>query len=151
MLSKRPWAKTDVHRERLRGFSTLDARFENDSGTFRLLATHLLCPCSPRGYRGQQRQIDDIIRIVGEGPEPVLMIGDLNATPWSRPWARLVEATGLRGAPGLVATWPSLLRPVGIPIDHVLGNGGIQVVEAWAGPDVGSDHRPLIAVVRLPR
>jgi endonuclease/exonuclease/phosphatase (EEP) superfamily protein YafD len=44
-----------------------------------------------------------------------------------------------------------LLRPFGIPIDHVLGNGGIRVVEAWAGPDVGSDHRPLIAVARIPR
>lgn len=151
LLSKRPWTTTAVHREKTRGFSTLDARFGSDSGTFRLLATHLLCPCSLRSYRGQQRQIDDIIRIAGEGPEPVLMIGDLNATPWSRPWARLIGATGLKGAPGFVATWPSMLRLVGIPIDHVLGNRGIQVVEAWAGPAVGSDHRPLIAVVRLPR
>jgi endonuclease/exonuclease/phosphatase (EEP) superfamily protein YafD len=130
---------------------TLDARFTGEPGTFRLLATHLISPSTPGRSRGQERQVDDIIRLVGDGREPLLLIGDLNITPWSRLWTRLVGATGLKGAPGIVPTWPSPLQSIGIPIDHMLGKNGVWVVKAWTGPAVGSDHRPLIAEVRIPR
>jgi endonuclease/exonuclease/phosphatase (EEP) superfamily protein YafD len=41
---------------------------------------------------------------------------------------------------------PALLRT---PIDHVLTGGGLTVTAAALGPSIGSDHRPLIATVRV--
>lgn len=151
VLSKRPWLAAEFRRNPLRGWPTFVGRFDGGTGTFRLIATHLMYPYTPRGHRTQEREVDFLVEAVNERPDPVLLVGDLNMTPWSNHWRRLVGTTGLRGASGLVPTWPSPLAAIGIPIDHALGKGGVRVVKAWTGPALGSDHRPLIAEVRLPR
>jgi endonuclease/exonuclease/phosphatase (EEP) superfamily protein YafD len=41
------------------------------------------------------------------------------------------------------------MGPLGIPIDHVLGSG-IRLADLQALPSIGSDHRPLKALLFLP-
>jgi hypothetical protein len=41
------------------------------------------------------------------------------------------------------------MGPFGIPIDHVLV-GGIRLADLRALPSIGSDHRPLKALLFLP-
>ena len=81
------------------------------------------------------------------GPDLVLM-GDFNAAPWTRIQQRLRRDSGLdnTGAPALSwpARAPALLR---LPIDHILSRGVLQVSGVNAGPDVGSDHRPVEAIL----
>jgi endonuclease/exonuclease/phosphatase (EEP) superfamily protein YafD len=36
-------------------------------------------------------------------------------------------------------------RVHGVRIDHVMCDGAWQAMKCWVGPDVGSDHRPVIA------
>ncbi len=62
-----------------------------------------------------------------------------------------VEQSGrLTRVAGSGRTWlhrrlPKLLRrAVGLPIDHVLVNGGIRPLAIEALPDAGSDHLPLL-------
>ena len=38
---------------------------------------------------------------------------------------------------------------VAVPIDHLLVSSDIGVVEYEVGPNTGSNHRPLFAVIRL--
>ena len=72
-----------------------------------------------------------------------ILAGDLNDTPWS---------TGMRGvqhllkrATGLAPTWPNSGGWLSIlPLDHVLVTDGWQVRRATRGPDLGSDHRPVV-------
>ncbi len=85
----------------------------------------------------------------GEGAAPVV-IGDLNATPWSAPLRAMVADAGLvdsqRGH-GLQASWPTggglhgLLR---IPIDHCLHDPALVTRARSLGPELGSDHRPVV-------
>ena len=42
------------------------------------------------------------------------------------------------------ATWPSGLILLRIPIDYCLVSEGIGVMDVQVGPDIGSDHFPLI-------
>ena len=34
--------------------------------------------------------------------------------------------------------------PLVLPIDHVLVSEHVRVLEMWTGPDIGSDHYPLV-------
>jgi endonuclease/exonuclease/phosphatase (EEP) superfamily protein YafD len=82
------------------------------------------------------------------GDEPVILMGDLNLTPWAPTFAGLLEAGNLRDASierGLTATWLSRHALFGLLIDHVLVNPKVAVVASRIGPDIGSDHLPVVA------
>jgi endonuclease/exonuclease/phosphatase (EEP) superfamily protein YafD len=97
---------------------------------------------------GQWGQIDRMDRLLGAIPRPVIAGGDFNAAPWSRSVSRISEATGTELVGGLRFTLHKRLTrwgPVaGLPIDHVLAGKGIRAIDAKLGPDVGSDHRPVV-------
>jgi endonuclease/exonuclease/phosphatase (EEP) superfamily protein YafD len=84
-----------------------------------------------------------------EGPRVV--VGDLNATPWSVAMREILAEGPLRSTQrfGLQATWPSWLGPLGLPIDHVLVAGPLEPVARSIEPAFGSDHRMLVVDLEL--
>ena len=109
-------------------------------------------PTEPEDSRERNHQLDHIGATVEGVAGPVIVAGDFNATPWSPHLRDLLAATGLRDAgagQGWLPTWPVRLGPAGIPIDHVLVRGQVAVAGLRRGPDVGSDHYPLIADLRV--
>lgn len=132
-------------------------------GARSFLAVHTASPTSAGRVRNWRR---DLARLAGWSHEPAapVIAGDLNATV---DHARLRAVTGpVRSAAegtghGLAATFPTALRPsaapwrrpagAGIQIDHVLVPAGTEV-SRFAILDVpGSDHRAVLARMRLPR
>lgn len=84
----------------------------------------------------------------------MIVMGDLNATPWSRPFAWLRERTGLcdsRAGFGIQASFPAASALLRIPIDHLLASCPIGVRERRIGRDVGSDHLPVVVDLVVPR
>jgi endonuclease/exonuclease/phosphatase family metal-dependent hydrolase len=81
-----------------------------------------------------------------EAPGAVLLAGDFNMPPESavyrRDWSQYTDAFGTAGF-GFGYTWFS--RYHGLRIDHILAGPGWRCLDCRVGPDVGSDHRPLIA------
>lgn len=84
--------------------------------------------------------------------ERVIVLADLNVTPWSNPFrqlladGRLAEARPVRS---LTGTWPWFVPPgLGIPLDHVLHGPGLATTAYAIGPSIGSDHRPVTATLR---
>lgn len=89
--------------------------------------------------------------------EPVVLAGDFNATVFNGPFRRLLQAGFVdAGAAGAWAwqgqTWPTDRSPLppAIRIDHVLGPRGTVVERVATYPLAGSDHRGLVATLRLP-
>jgi endonuclease/exonuclease/phosphatase (EEP) superfamily protein YafD len=78
--------------------------------------------------------------------------GDFNTVPWASSFRRLAS-TGLSDLydgswPGYSwPTWNALLR---LPIDNCLV-GGVSVLDHGHGPDIGSDHFPLVVDLGVPR
>lgn len=131
----------------LEGFPTIDATVTVAARPWRVLATHPMPPVGAASAELQARQLAAVAALVRAGPGPTIVIGDLNVTPWSRGFRRLVAASGLRDSRlgfGVQATFPAGLGWIGIPIDHALVSPDLAVVDRWVGPDVGSDHRPLV-------
>jgi endonuclease/exonuclease/phosphatase (EEP) superfamily protein YafD len=89
----------------------------------------------------------------------LIVVGDLNTSPWSAEFMTLTKKTGLRDSQlgyGLQPSWPMLLPYFGVntqpnlltqllqvPIDHVLVSEQIQVFSRHTGPFIGSDHLPV--------
>ena len=117
----------------------------------RVVATHPLPP-GGRDYshwRNEQlERLPDYVR----SPLPVLLLGDLNVTPWSYYFRRLLSRTGLRDSAqgyGVQPTWPNFNLLLRIPIDHCLHSPDIVIVDRRIGPDVSSDHYPVIVDIMV--
>jgi endonuclease/exonuclease/phosphatase (EEP) superfamily protein YafD len=91
-------------------------------------------------------------RYQNDVPQNLVILGDLNATPWCPALQRFTRALpGMRNARagrGLFLSWPTFL-PIfmRIPIDHTLVSDNIAVTDYRIGPDIGSDHFPVIATL----
>ena len=69
-----------------------------------------------------------------------IIAGDFNVTPWSPAYKDLLKDSGLyntRRGFGLLLTWPQIF-PL-IPLTHM-----------QRGPNLGSDHRPLLIQLHIP-
>ena len=89
------------------------------------------------------------------GPAPVVVGGDFNAT-WDHVRFRGLRGLGYTdsvsgGGDGWVPTWPVGGRiPAVIGIDHVLARGAVAVGETSTVRVGATDHRGVLATVRLP-
>lgn len=76
---------------------------------------------------------------------PALMAGDFNASPWSDAFTVPARAGFHRASGAYPGTWHASVHWLGIPIDHVLASPHWTLVERRVGPDIDSDHRPVIS------
>jgi endonuclease/exonuclease/phosphatase (EEP) superfamily protein YafD len=78
----------------------------------------------------------------------LLLVGDINTTPWSARFQHLLKRGQLRDSAagyGLQGNWPASFPPLlRLPIDHCLVNAQIAVVARSSGPALGGDHTPLL-------
>ena len=121
---------------------------------FDAIVTHPIPPMSGADVERQRTQLDLIAARARATPGPIVVMGDLNATPWSRPFHRFVGRSGLcdsRAGFGVQASFPAASALLRIPIDHVLVSCAIGVRDRRIGRDVGSDHLPVIVDLVLPR
>lgn len=116
-----------------------------------ILAVHTLPPVSGEYAATRDRQLEAAgawaIARRGEGAAPVV-IGDLNATPWSASLRAMIRDAALidsQQGHGLQASWPAMVPAIlRIPIDHCLHDPRLWATARRLGPDLGSDHLPLI-------
>ena len=121
-------------------------------GARELLAVHTTAPRSRRLAARWGRDLDRVRRWTAARPAPIV-VGDLNATldngPLRAALGGCVPAAG--GTAALVGTFPARLpRWFGIQIDHVLVPRGTVTVRFAVCDVPGTDHRGVLARVRLP-
>lgn len=123
------------------GVQTLLADVDIAGRQARIVAAHPMPPLAPEWHDKRDTLLTSIAKQAR--PLPLIVAGDLNATPWS---TALIGAGrhGLLRTTGFAPTWPSSGRgAIGIPIDHVLASGHWRRGMSSRGPDIGSDHLPV--------
>ncbi len=138
------WGELDI--------PSIQSHFEVGDKSFHLFATHPVPPISEVNYRFRNAQLASVAARAKQISTAKLVVGDLNITSWSSDYKQLQSGTGLRNARqgfGVLATWPVQIPFLRIPIDHVLVSKEFAVQSIATGPDIGSDHLPLVAVLRL--
>jgi len=110
-----------------------------------MIAVH---PVPPMTAKLTDERDQHIAQLAPLAREPFLIAGDFNATPWTQVFA---DIPGKRIGSHLFApTWLSKLPLVGLPIDHMMASPSLTVSRYEVGPNLGSDHRALLARVHLP-
>ncbi len=122
------------------GVQTLFADVDIAGRTARIVAAHPVPPLAPE-WHGKRDAL--LLMIAKTADTPVVLAGDLNATPWSTALIG-AEHHALLRTTGLAPTWPRGGHGVvGIPIDHVLASRHWRRGMTSRGPDIGSDHFPV--------
>ncbi len=107
----------------------------------RLVAVHLRAPESAAKLQQRNRQWRKLEALLSDRTIEQCLIGDLNTVPWDRAFGHFCQATGLKGAGGVLApTWPAWGDFALLPLDHVLVSPGMLVTDQHTFPIPGSDH-----------
>ena len=116
-------------------------------GTVSIIGTHPVPPLSRSFAERRNLHFAELAEAVLKQPHPVLLIGDLNTSPWSPHFRDLAEASGLRNSMkgfGFQPSWPVGKPFLKIPIDHMLHAPEIIIHNRAVLGDVGSDHYPVV-------
>lgn len=113
---------------------------------------HPLAPLSPNYLKWRNAEFAEISTIINQDSENYkILSGDFNATPYSHTFAELLNNTNLQRARVWIGSWPTILPLTfaRIQIDHSLISQKMRFISQVTGPDLGSDHMPVITKVAL--
>lgn len=126
---------------------TIVASLDVHGRTLHLIGVHPSWPIGAAVSAERNRELRELAQLARATPQPLVMAGDFNVTPFSPHFQAFVAASGLKwtgqGA-GWEPTWPSLLPVGGIQIDHAFVSPTIAVQRFARGPRTGSDHWPIL-------
>ncbi len=148
VFSRLPLAETAVHTLGEAGLHSLSMRVDVGGVQLTLIATHPRPPIPARRFHLRNDQLERLGELIDASARPLVLVGDLNMTMWS-PWYRRLAGTrrlfNSRRGFGVQGSWPACLPGfLRLPIDHCLLSEGLAVAGCSLGPDIGSDHLPLL-------
>ena len=114
-----------------------------------IVVVHPPNPAGPARLPARDSYLFDLAGLIAELDGPVIVAGDFNVAPYAPAFPRFLSASRTSTSRDFPATWPSVLGPLGIPIDHVLVREA-RIIGLQALPAMGSDHRALKAEILLP-
>ena len=141
------------------GTATLLAQITPQGQPITLVGSHPWPPLRPDLFHSRNRHLDGIAQTIRSISTPVILMGDINITPWSPYYRRLISLTGLTNTRlgfGILPSWPTTKTfPLGLsailqlPIDHCLVSPEFETLDIRIGPEIGSDHWPVIVDLAL--
>jgi len=118
----------------------------------RVIGTHPPPPLSSGLYQARNQHLLKLAAMAMRIEEPVVVVGDLNVSTWSKHFQKFLTAGQLvdaRRGHGILPTWPNSTFLLQIPIDHILLKGDLSATSMQAGQELGSDHKSLWADIKL--
>jgi len=130
----------------------LSASLKSGDQRFKVLSMQATRPRNASTSAFQKRELEELASWCRlqqqENKGPLILIGDINTTPWSSRLRRLLRDGNMKNSSngyGVQPTWPAWLpRFLGLPIDHCIVSQEVDIFQRRTGPPLGSDHLPLI-------
>lgn len=149
LYSRVPFQSAEIDYFNDARIASVIARVNLQDSELVIIATHTRPPVGAGGFAHRNRHLRMLADRVqefrkAEPDVPVVVMGDLNLTPWSPVFADFAERAGLAPSRGreLTSTWYRFpLFPFGLVLDHVLATPDLTRVNYQVGSDMGSDHR----------
>lgn len=139
-----------------------------------LVGVHLASPTTPKSWNEQILELEMLAQECRQLPRPLIVAGDFNAVPWTsriQDFLRNLHIFDVRLGRGLNCTWPSgtpiaripisnkyerlslpfIHRVVMLPIDHFFVSEDLMPLRLSVGPNIGSDHYPVLLECDLKR
>ncbi len=147
VFSRLPFTRAETHGFGPARLPTLVISVELAGQPLTLIATHPPPPKSALETIQRDRQMQEIAQFAAAQPGPLLLAGDLNMSSWSYAFGDLLRHSRLRDSRqgiGLQPSWPAQRPWFLIPLDHILHTPDIVIHRRRIGPDIGSDHLPVL-------
>lgn len=132
----------------------LVAKLQVENETVTLIGVHPPIPFPQKFFHIRNQQLDTLAQASRNVEGKIIVLGDFNATPWSPYFQRFERLSQLRNAgrgQWIWATWyfnqTLKTRFIKIPLDHI-ATRGFQPLKTWTGSTGGSDHKPVITVLK---
>ncbi len=165
LYSRWPLEKSDQFSLNIRRIHSIAATIRKDGHAYRVVATHPLPPMGASGFRNRNDHLTQLGHRLADyrkrnPQEHVILMGDLNLTPWSPIFDEFLTGVdldwvgqGMGIREGLQPTWYAKnwrakdWYPLGLVLDHVLISREMQVQSRRVGSFNGSDHRAVVVGV----
>lgn len=134
------------------GVPTILATLDLHGLLLNVVGTHPLPPVGSRRSELRDDHLRALGSLVSRLSPPIVVLGDLNTTSWSPCFRELLRKTHLRDSRqgfGVQPSWPTSPWILRIPIDHALVSHDLIVMQRYVGPDIGSDHLPIVVAFAL--
>jgi endonuclease/exonuclease/phosphatase (EEP) superfamily protein YafD len=151
LLSKFP--VLDYHLTKLseHGNAIIEAVLDIKRKPVKFYGVHAQRP-GTKNFNERKEQFVMLASQISKQTLPVIVAGDLNSTPITPLFQKLINISGLRDSRagfGWQPSWPSYFPLFWIPIDHVLISPEVHVHKRATGPRIGSDHYPVLAELSI--
>ncbi len=145
--SRYPFEWSEFHRFGSLDLPSIVALVKLDAQPLIFVLSHPAPPISETLTIHRNNQMQDLTTFIAEQNAMVIVAGDFNVTSWSpffKDWLQTANLWDSRHGFGVQPTWPTRNWWIRVPIDHILVSPGIIVHFRAIGPDIGSDHFPVI-------
>ncbi len=120
-----------------------------------ILNASLPLPIAAGKAQDHQRMMNAIADWSSQQDQPVMVMGNLGTTSWSKSMQGLRASAGLHDSHtgyGFQGSWPAGggFTLGQIPINHLLYSGELKVLDRQLLPPINSEHRPLVVTLKLP-
>lgn len=115
-----------------------------------IVVVHVPSPLHRHNLPMRDQILQHLAPVVAALDDPVIVLGDFNASRFTPAFRHFVADTGLHTVNFDPATYPARVGSFGLGIDHVLVRGAVLSGVQAIAPH-GSDHRPLTAQIFLPK
>jgi endonuclease/exonuclease/phosphatase (EEP) superfamily protein YafD len=143
IISRYPLGTAKISTDKI-SIPNLTTTAQLPQGNISVTAFHPMPPLSAAYHDLRNQTLQTLAASLKQLDTPAIIVGDFNATPWSSAFSDL-KHLGWRRATPLTPSWPIIGRGVvGIPIDHVLASSHWTLIRHDIGPNLGSDHLPVL-------
>jgi endonuclease/exonuclease/phosphatase (EEP) superfamily protein YafD len=149
VFSRFPFVQAEIISLGFEHRQSILVKFKLDDKIVTLYTFHPQAPLAYNHFGYRNQQLTNAAEIIKELSEPIVVVGDLNTTPWSPFYKRFLKETKLLNARqgfGLLPTFPVFKFPIAflmMPIDHCFVSEDISVQKIRTCEYIGSDHLPL--------
>jgi endonuclease/exonuclease/phosphatase (EEP) superfamily protein YafD len=130
----------------------LSATLQIEHKRITFYGVHPYSPVRRRRFHNRNRQLLWLADRIAKSPEPVIVAGDFNTTPFSPVFQEVLARSGLRDPrieAGWQPSWPTYMPLFWLPIDHILVSSDIRIHHVSTGTFIWSDHYPVIAELSI--
>lgn len=145
------YSKYPLEKQQIKYFSdvpSIFAKIQIGQKSLNIIGTHPVPPASRFGTKSRNKHLSSLASFSNNLENEVLIMGDLNTTPFSFAFQKLLKDANFTDSAigfGLSPTWSQQLPIFAIAIDHILVSKNTTVIERTVGKSFGSDHSMVMA------
>ncbi|MBX2817602.1 MAG: endonuclease/exonuclease/phosphatase family protein [Saprospiraceae bacterium] len=148
LYSKLPFDTSDIVADKILGVPAVHAVVsQNLPEPLGIIGIHPVPPFWPTRFRQRNAFLKELVNLELPTAQETIVIGDFNSSSFAAGYRHALRNSSFRDSRlgfGWQTSWQSRVPGIRLSIDHAWITDGLQVVHREIGPDIGSDHYPLI-------